>query len=163
MLYICLAVKHMCMSPGKLRGPRAVKDKYSALHLVTRHDFSTPLTLKQSKDLNRMNKAVSSETLSPLPYRRAEFAFLNLMSCWHVVTTMISDLLRNCWLFHSFSLLLVTLRPSFVLVLHSPNVTCCMSSHPLEMPSLTEGTSPPTSNTRSAYKERGSWWRVLHC
>lgn len=31
-------------------------DKYSALHLVTKHDFSTPLTLKQSENLNRINK-----------------------------------------------------------------------------------------------------------
>lgn len=87
------------MSPGELRGPGAVKDKPSGLPLTTKHDFSTPFTFKPSKDLNRINKA-SLEMLSPQPYRRPEFAFPDLVTYGHIEAIKISDLLRNCWLFH---------------------------------------------------------------
>lgn len=78
LLYISSTVKHTSKSPGELRGPRAVKDKPSVPHLITKWDFSTPFTFKASKDLNRINK-VRLEMLSLLPYRRAEFAFPNFV------------------------------------------------------------------------------------
>lgn len=154
-------MKHTRVSPGELRGPRADQDRYSALHLDTKHDFITPLMFKQAKNLNRITKVVS-DMLSPLPYRRAKFIFLNLITFWHVATMQISDLLRNCMLFHPFLLLLVTLTPSHVLVLHSPNVTYCLSRRPLETHTATERMSPPKSNTCLAHKASVSWWRVLH-